>query len=233
MKVNRDFKGVWIPKEIYLIKDLNWTQKILLIEIHSLDNGEGCFATNQYFANFLDVSTWTISTGISKLEEMKLVTTRTFMNGGQQQRRVFTLLKNLKGYGKNPKTPLAKPKEGVGENLIHNNTTNNTTNNTSKSLSKTDESKLELFEQFWTEYDKKVGKKSCQKRFMNLKMADIDELMDKVKPYVEATPDVKYRKHPITWLNQEAWNDVIIKEEDKRTKTSNLIIETNNGKILL
>lgn len=232
MKVHRDFKGIWIPKEIYLLKDLNWTQKILLIEIHSLDNGEGCFATNQYFANFLDVSTWTISTSISKLEELNLVTTRTFMNKGQQQRRIFTLLKNLKGFEKKPKTPLEKPKEGVEENLKHNNTTNNTKNNTNSS-SKTDAKKLELFEQFWIDYDKKVGKKSCQNKFMRLKMADIEDLMTKVKPYVESTPEVKYRKHPITWLNQEAWNDVIIKEEEKRTKTSNLIIETNKGKILL
>ena len=36
MKENRGFKGVWIPREIYLSKELNWTDKILYIEIHSL-----------------------------------------------------------------------------------------------------------------------------------------------------------------------------------------------------
>jgi len=91
MKVKRDFKGVWIPKEIYLMSELNWTQKILLVEIHSLDNGEGCYATNQYFADFLGVTAWTISTSISKLEELKLVMTRTINNNGQAQRRIYTL----------------------------------------------------------------------------------------------------------------------------------------------
>jgi len=33
----RDFKGVWIPKQIYLNNSLSWPEKILLIEIDSLD----------------------------------------------------------------------------------------------------------------------------------------------------------------------------------------------------
>ena len=32
-EINRDFKGVWIPKEIYLMDELTWIQKMLLIEI--------------------------------------------------------------------------------------------------------------------------------------------------------------------------------------------------------
>jgi hypothetical protein len=230
MKVKRDFKGVWIPKEIYLMSELNWTQKILLVEIHSLDNGEGCYATNQYFADFLGVSAWTISTSISKLEELRLVMTRTINNNGQAQRRIYTLLKNLKGYWNNPNTPLEKPKEGYVENPKHNNTKNNTKNNTP---SKTQQEKIKLFEEFWIKYDKKVGKKQCQSKFLRLKMSDIESIMSSVEPYVESTPDVKYRKHPITWLNQEAWNDVVIKEDEKRSKATPLIIETNKGKILL
>ena len=51
----RHFKGVWIPKEIYLDKELNSIQKILLAEIDSLDDGEGCFASNKYLADFLKI----------------------------------------------------------------------------------------------------------------------------------------------------------------------------------
>ena len=36
--MERDFKGVWIPKEFYLNRDLSWAEKILLFEIDSLDN---------------------------------------------------------------------------------------------------------------------------------------------------------------------------------------------------
>ena len=57
MKENRDFKGVWIPKEIWLNTDLSIIEKVLLVEIDSLDNSDrGCFASNEYLAklNVLD-----------------------------------------------------------------------------------------------------------------------------------------------------------------------------------
>jgi biotin operon repressor len=80
---NRDFKGVWIPKEIYLNDDLNWTDKILFIEIDSLDNNHGCFASNAYFAKFLRVSETTISTSISKLKALGLIYQESF-NGRER-----------------------------------------------------------------------------------------------------------------------------------------------------
>ena len=55
--MNRDFRGIWIPKEIWLSKDLSTNEKILLAEIDSLGgSSDGCFASNQYFADFLDLS---------------------------------------------------------------------------------------------------------------------------------------------------------------------------------
>lgn len=70
---DRDFKGIWIPKEIYLNKELNWTEKILFIEIDSLDNDNGCFASNKYFAEFIGVSQTRISKSISHLKELGLI----------------------------------------------------------------------------------------------------------------------------------------------------------------
>ena len=46
----RDFKGVWIPKHIWLTDDLGWTEKMLLVEIDSLDREHGCFASNEHIA---------------------------------------------------------------------------------------------------------------------------------------------------------------------------------------
>ena len=68
--MNRDFKGVWIPKEIYLDKRLNALEKIILVEIDSLDDGEhGCYASNQYLAEFCQCSQTKVSAAISKLIE--------------------------------------------------------------------------------------------------------------------------------------------------------------------
>ena len=55
--VNRSFRGVWIPRDIWLNKDLSITEKCFLAEIDSLGGSEeGCFASNQYFAEFFNLS---------------------------------------------------------------------------------------------------------------------------------------------------------------------------------
>jgi len=51
--MKRDFKGIWIPKEIWLNKDLTVMEKLFLVEIDSLDNEDSCFASNDYFASFM------------------------------------------------------------------------------------------------------------------------------------------------------------------------------------
>lgn len=68
----RDFKGIWLPKEIWLDDDLNATDKIIFAEIDSLDveNSEGCYASNEYLANFCKCSITKVSTSISKLIEL-------------------------------------------------------------------------------------------------------------------------------------------------------------------
>lgn len=70
MNDNRDFKGVWIPKEVWLDTRLNALDKVILMEIDSLDQGEkGCYASNEHLANFCQCSKTKVSTAISKLIE--------------------------------------------------------------------------------------------------------------------------------------------------------------------
>ena len=88
--MERDFKGIWVPKEIYINDQLNWTEKILFIEIDSLDNNKGCFASNAYFADFIGVSETRISKSISHLKELNLIYQDAF-NGRER-----TLHSNLK-----------------------------------------------------------------------------------------------------------------------------------------
>ncbi len=68
--MERDFKGVWIPREIYLTKELSWSEKILLIEIDYLDTDpkKGCFASNQYLGKFLNLSAGRTANMISDLK---------------------------------------------------------------------------------------------------------------------------------------------------------------------
>ena len=68
MDQKRDFKGVWISKEVWLDERLNALEKIILVEIDGLDCEEsGCYASNEYLAEFCQCSITKVSLGIKKL----------------------------------------------------------------------------------------------------------------------------------------------------------------------
>lgn len=66
---NRGFKGIWIPRDVWLSEDLTMMEKVLLAEIDSLDNERGCYASNAYFADFFGVSKRWITEKISELRD--------------------------------------------------------------------------------------------------------------------------------------------------------------------
>jgi hypothetical protein len=68
-KPSRDFKGIWIPKDIWLSDQLSLMEKVLFVEIHSLDNERGCFAGNRYFAEFFGLHPRRIAGHIASLKQ--------------------------------------------------------------------------------------------------------------------------------------------------------------------
>lgn len=83
--MHRDFKGVWIPKAVYLHPALSWTEKILLTEIHSLERQDGCFASNEYLSEFLQVGVGRTANLISQLKAAGFVRSE----GHGHRRRLF------------------------------------------------------------------------------------------------------------------------------------------------
>ena len=73
-RAQRDFKGVWIPKEIWISEQLSLMEKVLFVEIHSLDNERGCFASNKHFAQFFGVSERQIRNYVSSLKDKGFIT---------------------------------------------------------------------------------------------------------------------------------------------------------------
>lgn len=76
--VSRDFKGIWIPKEIWLHKGISIDEKVLLAEIHSLDGKDGCFASNAYFMEFFNWEEKTVKRRLSKLKSLGFIFTEKF-----------------------------------------------------------------------------------------------------------------------------------------------------------
>ncbi len=75
-RYSRDFKGVWIPKEIWLSDKLSLMEKVLFVEIHSLDNERGCFASNRHFSEFFGVSSRQIATYVASLKAKGFISVR-------------------------------------------------------------------------------------------------------------------------------------------------------------
>lgn len=76
----RNFLGVWIPKEIWLSEEISLVEKAILTEITYLDNDNHCYATNEYFSKFCGVSIATVSRAIKHLTELGYIEV-VFFNG--------------------------------------------------------------------------------------------------------------------------------------------------------
>lgn len=119
----RDFKGVWIPKEVWLDTRLNALEKIILTEIDSLDNGDrGCWASNKYIADFCQCSETKVSTAVSKLIKLGYIYIQSF--DGRQR----VLKSRLSNFEKQDFKKCDSALQSVKQNNINNKTNNNTEN---------------------------------------------------------------------------------------------------------
>ncbi|SFP79364.1 hypothetical protein [Hymenobacter arizonensis] len=75
------------------------------------------------------------------------------------------------------------------------------------SASKNDVENDVPFEPFWDAFAKKVDTVKSRKAWDKLTPAQRLEAFAKVPAYVAATPERRYRKNPLTWLNGECWRD--------------------------
>lgn len=210
--MERDFKGVWIPKEVWLDENLTWMEKLLLVEIDSLDKEKGCFASNKYFAEFFQLSPSRISELVSQLVSKGYVTTFLLYDGKQVKQRILT-----------PTVPIRKRELGIrnveggySEKAEDNNTLlNNTINNKSINIS---------FNTWWNLYDKKVGSKTkLESKWNKLTDDQRTQAIKHTKEYKIAQPDKQYRKNPDTYLNNESFYDEIIKHKEFNQVPTNKI----------
>ena len=87
----RAFKGVWIPAEFWLDQSLSIIEVIVLTEIDSLDNENGCVASNKHFAEFTGLSKNRVSEIINGLKTKGYVNIQYFFDDFGQKRRTMRL----------------------------------------------------------------------------------------------------------------------------------------------
>lgn len=120
---NRDFKGVWIPREIWLNDELTMLEKVILIEIDSLDNEEHCVAGNEYLAAFCQCSESKVTIAIKKLQQLGYIEVISFDGRHRKIRSCLVESTRL------PKEKYEADPEKVRAININNNIDNNINNN--------------------------------------------------------------------------------------------------------
>lgn len=187
--MNRDFKGVWIPREIWLSENLTLQEKVFLAEIDSLDNEQGCFATNKYFAEFFSLTPSRCSQVISSLEKKEFINIKLiYGEKNNVEKRIIKVVNKLTTPIKNAKGGVKDTKPPYLENAQDNNTsTNNTINNTSNIYT--------LFN-YWNESDIIKHRELTQSRKSRinarLKSYSLDELKQAIDNYKQVLDSHNY-----------------------------------------
>lgn len=200
----RDFKGVWIPKEVWLDDNLTMLDKGILVEIDSLDMGEdGCWASNEYLAKFCQCSIPKVATSISKLVDLGYIRRESF-DGRKRKLKSCLSFSTSQPY-KNYKADLQK----VDAINIKNNTKN-------KSIShKRADTEIPVgFTEFYNLYPKKVSKATAVKAWkkLNPDQALLNTILNDIRRRLEGVwkgKELQYIPNPSTYINQRRWEDEI------------------------
>lgn len=93
-------------------------------------------------------------------------------------------------------------------------------------VNKTENEKIEVeifptFEDFWNQYDKKVGRPRCEKLWEGIKQRERESIVDHLDKYIPSTPDKKYRKNPDTYLRNKGWEDEVFDNNLNTQKNGN------------
>ena len=178
--MERDFKGIWIPKEIWLDKNMGVLDKVILMEVDSLcSDEEYCYASNEYLAEFCNCTETKVSTSISKL--IKLGYLEIIKFDGRKRYLKSRLKKNEKQTLKNLKADFKK----FNDINIINNINNNKKENNKKKKYGEFENVLLTDE----EYQK-----------LKDKFKDYEEKIQNISYYLKSKGD-KYKSHYATILN--------------------------------
>ena len=120
MSNNPKFTGVWIPREIFQLDNLSAQAKFVYGIVDSLDNEDGCYASNGYLARSLGLAERQIRNLLKELDDLHLIV-RADHNGQRIIRTVekvalCSILAVSEGGNKLP-TPRQKIATGGGKKL--------------------------------------------------------------------------------------------------------------------
>ena len=132
-----------------------------------------------------------------------------FFSSASVEKRISKRIEISQSASKSAKIRWEKVKQNTNAMHSHNQ------RNTDVMQNKGKESKINTiysFDEFWNLYGKKVDTKKCKDKFEKLSYKELEQIKSSLPDYIVNTPDVQYRKNPLTYLNGKCWMDEIKKE---------------------
>ncbi len=217
-RIPRKFQGVWIPASLWLDHSLSTNEKVMLVEISSLeDDVRGCYATNAHFAGFFGLSVSRVSEIISGLAERGLIKVEQIREGKrviERRIRISNPFDKPKTPSENAVNPFEKGDEPPSENTQGSNTPMSNTKRV-KALCASGTETAAAFEQFWKLYPKKKSRKDALKAWNKLQPdADLQAVMLTALANHTVSRDWtkeggQFIPNAATWINGERWFDVL------------------------
>lgn len=188
---NKIVKGVWIPIEIWENEELNWTEKILLIQIDSYTSKDkSCFFSNEYISKLLKISVTQASRTVSSLMKKGYIEQTKFDGRKRYIRSCINI--NVKADNTNNNkadcTPMSRQtihecQGSIELNVNHTNITNNKVNN--KKELKENEFSSDCLKDYWNNTCKSFAK--CHR----INADSYNKLLSQMKKNSITTDDLK------------------------------------------
>jgi hypothetical protein len=235
--MERKFKGVWIPADTWLDRNLSITEKVMMVEIGSLEtDARGCYASNAHFAEFFGLSISRVSEIISGLAAKGMLDVEQIREGKrviERRIRVVPVETDRRQDQSNPfdksntpsenaANPFGKHVEPPSENTQGSNTKILSNTKSNKALSEKAQAEkglldaVEAFDLFWKSSLKNGSKKKAFelfqaycKRTKTAPMAFAMVLINDTAARKKAQQFGFDKLHITTYLSQERWSDQV------------------------
>lgn len=189
------------------------------------DNSQRCFPSQKTISEEIGVSERSVRQYLKKLEQLNvLVSEKERRSDGSWLNNVYYLV---------DKTEWKYPKAGGsdGQPEANDDTSRGTSRpiqrqevpikNTNKNNTNKNKTNIDtLFEKFWNNYPKKVGKPVAERSFKKLKPTEslLEEIIKGINKYKNTDQWIKnngeFIPYPATFLNQRRWEDQIEADEE-------------------
>ena len=201
-----------ITADVLYDETLSARQKILVAVISNLSNEKGyCFASNGYLAKICNTSTRSIQRDLQVLEEKYIGRVVKLKSDGKVEFRALTPTTKMTPPHDTDDTP---PRDSGVTPPHDTGVTYNNKEDNNKLLNNKNNIQFIPFDQFWSLYNKKTGKITCRTKWSKLTAQEQNAIMEHLPKYVNATPNTKYRKNPLTYLNNRTWEDEELPNQD-------------------